>query len=208
MKGKKGLAAHDMIMFIPKFIFLILVMICVIFLVKIFIVNNIDVRYAESMLIVERVTNSPTGITYYDEELMRPHPGVIDLKKFSNENIGKVIELGSDYKDMVTVAFILTFDDEPPNSSDIERIIDEEYEYLAKENRSNTTEQEICNPKADDYCIAFFNRDRFIHFNEVAKTGAKGPAGVQAYLDQRRIPVYVEGERVSYLLSSVVISPN
>ena len=212
MKGRKGLAAHDMIMFIPKFVFLIIVMICVIFLIKIFIVNNIDVRYAESMLLVERVTNSPTGIIYFDDELMRPYPGVIDLKKFSNENIRKVIELGSDYKDMVTAAFILTFDDDPPNASEVGFIIDKEYEYHSQANAegdpSPAQEPKGCNPKVNDYCIAFYNRERFIHFNELAKTGAKGPAGVQAYLDQRRLPIYLEGERYSAILSSVVISPN
>ena len=99
--NKKSQISSEVIYIIPKIIFLTAVLFAVVILVKVFLITAIDVRQVESNVLVNRLLYS-RYISYFDEDLKRVYPGVIDLNKFqqltSNPNIldTATISYGSD----------------------------------------------------------------------------------------------------------------
>ena len=82
MNNKRGMISGEVVMFIPKIIFLMAVLFAVVLLVKVFIVTTIDVRQVESNILVSRLLYSKGGLSYFDETIQRLYPGIIDLNKF------------------------------------------------------------------------------------------------------------------------------
>ena len=82
MHNKKGRISEEVLLSIPRIIFLIAVLFAVVLLVKIFIITNIDVRQVESNILISRLLYSKDGLSYYDEDIKRLYPGIIDLNKF------------------------------------------------------------------------------------------------------------------------------
>ena len=82
IKNKRSLISGEMIMVIPKIIFLIAVLFAVVILIKVFIVTHIDVRQVDANLFVNRVLLSKVAISYYDEDIGRVYPGIVSLKRF------------------------------------------------------------------------------------------------------------------------------
>ena len=70
---------------IPRFVLLILIILAVVFLVRFFVISRIDTFETESTIIIDRILYSPTGIIYYDREINRPHPGIINVTKLKTE---------------------------------------------------------------------------------------------------------------------------
>lgn len=82
INNKTAQISGEVIMMIPRIIFLIAVLFAVVVLVKIFIITIIDVRDVEANVLVNRLLYSKDGFAYYDADLKRVYLGVIDLKKF------------------------------------------------------------------------------------------------------------------------------
>ncbi|MAG91445.1 hypothetical protein CMO83_02115 [Candidatus Woesearchaeota archaeon] len=72
------------ILWIPKFIYLIIAFLSVIFLLGMLIVNNIDASKAEAKILMNRIFYSPNAISYLDSDIGRSYPGIIDFEKFQN----------------------------------------------------------------------------------------------------------------------------
>ena len=103
LTGKKELIAEEMIFFIPRILFLTAVLFAVVILIKVFLIGVVDVREVESKILVNRLLYAKNGISYYDVDLNRVYPGIIDLKRFSelgssnpNELDSKIINYGAD----------------------------------------------------------------------------------------------------------------
>jgi hypothetical protein len=103
MDNKRALISGEVIMTIPRILFLIAILFAFVILVKMLIITEVDSRQVESNILINRILFSKDGIAYYDVSLGRSYPGIIDLKKFeeiskSNPNIldTEIISYGSD----------------------------------------------------------------------------------------------------------------
>src|SRR3989338_9900914 len=90
MFNKKGLTiSGHLIQWIPKFIYLVIAFLCVVFLIRFIVITNIDASEAEARILSNRIFFSPNIISYIDSETGRTFPGVIDFDKYSKmQNIG------------------------------------------------------------------------------------------------------------------------
>ncbi len=83
ISNKKRAGVSDEVVFlIPKIIFLTAVLFAVVLLVKIFIVTATDVRETESTILLNRLIYAKDGLSYFDSQLNRVYPGIIDLNRF------------------------------------------------------------------------------------------------------------------------------
>lgn len=101
--NKKAEISGEVILVIPKILFLTAVLFAVVILVKVFIVAAIDVRQVESNVLISRLLYSRDALSYFDQDINRVYSGVIDLNKFkelsaNNPNFldNKVISYGAD----------------------------------------------------------------------------------------------------------------
>lgn len=94
-KSKKGEISGELILFIPRVIFLIAVLFAVVILMKTFLVTTIDVRKVESDVLVNRILYSKNGLSYYDKEIGRVYHGIIDLSKFNQFKENRVLDTAS-----------------------------------------------------------------------------------------------------------------
>jgi len=98
MKNKKA-QAFSMVWWIPRIIFLVIVLSSVIFLTTMYINTEKETWKTESELFIHRLIYSPNGISYYDPLTNRVYPGIIDLKKIKNtEIINRSLFYGKDNK--------------------------------------------------------------------------------------------------------------
>ncbi len=94
ISGKRGEISGEIIMMIPKILFLTAVLFAVVILVKLYIITNTDIREVESNVLIGRLLYSKHGLSYFDEDLKRVYPGAIDLNKF--KQIGEANPNGLD----------------------------------------------------------------------------------------------------------------
>ncbi len=80
--GKKAEISSELVLAIPRFIFLIIVLFSVVLLIKAFVKEKIEVKELESSIFFQRVLFGKGGIVWYDEASQRMHPGTIDLERF------------------------------------------------------------------------------------------------------------------------------
>jgi hypothetical protein len=86
--NKKGMFGLLIMQWIPRIIFLTVVVFAIILLIRLEIKENVNITNAELELFIKRMIYSPNGINYYDQSINRAYPGIIDLKKFKNgENV-------------------------------------------------------------------------------------------------------------------------
>ncbi len=79
---KKALISFNLLMWIPRIIFMVIVIFSIILLVGSYFKVEIIVSEAESELFVQRLLHSPHGISYFDPYSNRVYPGIIDLDNF------------------------------------------------------------------------------------------------------------------------------
>lgn len=84
MHNKRGVISGEVVSWIPRIIFLIVVVFAVVLLVKILIITIIDARDTEANVLVNRFLFSKDGLSYYDDKIKRVYPGIIDFKKFES----------------------------------------------------------------------------------------------------------------------------
>jgi hypothetical protein len=89
--NKKAQESLDFLMFVPRFIFLIVVAFSIIFVIRHYVVQNLNVQGVQAEVLENRILYSPNGILYFDENLNREVPGEIDLKKVTNERLDQLI---------------------------------------------------------------------------------------------------------------------
>jgi len=88
--NKKG-AVFNTLMWFFKIFFLVVVLFTLIFLVRSFIITELDIFNAEADIFIQRLLLTRNGFSYYDEDLDRVYPGIVDLEKFSSVDIDKLL---------------------------------------------------------------------------------------------------------------------
>lgn len=83
MFNKRGDTISDhLVLWIPKFVYLAIALLTVIFLIRLLIVTHIDTSEAEARIFANRIFYSPNVISYFDSDIGRSYPGIIDFSKF------------------------------------------------------------------------------------------------------------------------------
>jgi len=85
--NKKGNMTFNMVNMIPRLIFLVIVLLSVVLLISVFLNIIVDVNYQEADLMSLNLIYSPQGISYFDPNLNRVIPGVIDKEEFMSNKI-------------------------------------------------------------------------------------------------------------------------
>ena len=92
MKNKKAITTFEMLMWIPRIFFLVVLMFAVITLIRSFITTTVDVSELQANIFAKRILYSPNAISYFDSDLRRTYPGIIDFNKFKSQSIDKFLE--------------------------------------------------------------------------------------------------------------------
>ncbi len=93
--NKKAQYTGIVIGYIPKIIAIGIIFIVTVMLVNRYILTKVDVQDLEASLLIDRMIYSKNCFSYYYDDLKRPYPGVIDLEKFTSENLDSCIFYGS-----------------------------------------------------------------------------------------------------------------
>ena len=116
---KKGVMTFDMIMYIPRLFFIMIVGSLIAYLIWSFITLNTDVKYQEAHVLANTVLYSSNGISYKDIYTSRTYPGVIDPLKFQDNSALEIMfnHLDEDLQpdnDFVAIKVVLSDFEEPP----------------------------------------------------------------------------------------------
>lgn len=85
---------YEQIMFIPRIMFVIAIMLSIIFMVRYFMIYSVDIKNAESFVLVNRMLYSGDCIIYVDGNTNRPYPGIIDVNRFTSPQLDSCISYG------------------------------------------------------------------------------------------------------------------
>jgi hypothetical protein len=80
---KKAMISFEMVYWIARVIFLVVVIVSVVFLTRLYITGHTDTQELEKIMIVNHFLYSPS-LLYFDEFTGRAMLGIIDLKKLDN----------------------------------------------------------------------------------------------------------------------------
>ena len=87
---KKGafILTTETMMWIPRFILLVIVVLSVFFIVSMKVSKEFDIKEIETKLLTLRYLNTENCLAYKDTKV---NPGIIDLSKFNDENLDKCL---------------------------------------------------------------------------------------------------------------------
>ena len=97
-KGRKKGIVIEMGTAIFWMVFLSMQLMSIVLLSRMIIRNSFDMRYMESRVFINKAFYSPYGTTYYDYELGRVYPNIIDFSKFTTEHIESAIYYPDSFK--------------------------------------------------------------------------------------------------------------
>jgi len=128
-------------------------------LIRSYIVTTVDVFDAQAEVFHDRLLYSTNGISYYDHEIGRLYPGVIDMEKLDQQNFDSII-LNSVYYGKEHV---------DPQSGFENREIGAKMTAYSDDNPLYTTK------------VAYYNKDYYEYYRDVALglKGVKGPGGAR-----------------------------
>ena len=100
--------------YIPRIIFVTIVTIIIIFVIAILHLTNVPTEDLRVVIFRQRVLKSVNGLSYYDGEINRLYPGIIDLEKYSkklNDDNEALVENLYTAKDVEFITAKLTLKD-------------------------------------------------------------------------------------------------
>lgn len=109
--NKKSQISTLMTITIPRLLFLVIVLFSIVFLIRQFVVNNLNVQDVQAEVFADRILYSPNGILYYDSSLQRTIPGIIDPLKLKPDILDSLM----DYKSKNFIAANITLFDTKNN---------------------------------------------------------------------------------------------
>lgn len=83
---KKGLMSFNMIVMIPRIIFLVIVLVSCVILIRLFVINEFETKELQADILVNGLLYSAGGVSWYDAETGRAFPEVIDVQQFSGRD--------------------------------------------------------------------------------------------------------------------------
>ncbi len=94
---KKGLIVFNMLTWIIKIFFYVMVVGTIFLIVNSYFSFKLDTKDAEAAIFTQRLIYSPNGLSYYDPLSNRLYPGIIDLSKIQDTStINKSIFYGEE----------------------------------------------------------------------------------------------------------------
>ncbi|MBI2658666.1 hypothetical protein HYX05_01005 [Candidatus Woesearchaeota archaeon] len=72
---------------------MIIAFLSVIFLLRLVILTDIDASEAEARILTNRIFYSPSVISYYDPDIGRGYPGIIDFEKYKKQQNADINEI-------------------------------------------------------------------------------------------------------------------
>jgi len=115
--SKRALQSTDFILTIPRMIFTVVAVLTVIYLVNMFLVQEIDIQKTQSKLFFNRLIYSPNTISYVDPNTQRSYPGIIDHKIIDDvgsfrDRIENAIHLGNNRLLAANITIVFEKDDQ------------------------------------------------------------------------------------------------
>jgi hypothetical protein len=95
---KKALISFNVAMWIPRIIFLTIVILSVVLLTIAYANKNIQTWQVESEIIAQRILFAPDGLAYHDPLSNRVYPGIIDVEKLNTTILEESIFYGKENK--------------------------------------------------------------------------------------------------------------
>lgn len=92
MRYKKAITTFEMLIWIPRILFIIVIMFAIMALVRSYVTITLDTSEVEANIFANRIVYSKNGISYFDSELDRVYPGIIDVEKFNSQQTEKFLE--------------------------------------------------------------------------------------------------------------------
>jgi len=115
--NKKGLFSEDAVFMILNLLLLIIVAVFLVFLINLFTVQELDIQRLEAEVLKDRILYSKNCISFYDSEIDRSYPGIIDMEKFSEENLKNCLFFVEENRNIATKLTLLN-----PNNEEIKTI--------------------------------------------------------------------------------------
>ena len=88
---KKSTVSLEMVLWIPRLIFLVIAIFSVSLLIRFFIIENIDISNTEASVFSDKILLSKS-LNYFDKDAERYEVGTIDLKKFQSDDVSSSLE--------------------------------------------------------------------------------------------------------------------
>ncbi|MBS3132706.1 hypothetical protein J4470_01075 [Candidatus Woesearchaeota archaeon] len=92
MNKKGATLSFEMLMWIPRLVFLIIVIMATQGIILAYIATNVNVGSIESHVLMQRLQFSPEGIVNHDSITGRVYTGVVDLEKLNSHNLEASLE--------------------------------------------------------------------------------------------------------------------
>jgi hypothetical protein len=89
--NRKGQESYSIVTAIPRIIFLAVALLSVVFLVRGYVVQNLNVQEVQAEVFINRILYSPTGILYFDESLKTAIPMLIYPEKLTNDTLDSMM---------------------------------------------------------------------------------------------------------------------
>ncbi|MBS3101013.1 hypothetical protein J4204_02685 [Candidatus Woesearchaeota archaeon] len=99
MKNKRAITTFEILMWVPRILFLVVVMFTVMILIRSYVATTIDTSELEANIFISRILYSPNSISYFDSDIGRTYQGVIDINKFKSQTADKFLERSVYYGD-------------------------------------------------------------------------------------------------------------
>jgi hypothetical protein len=129
--GNKADISFHSINWIIRIVYTIIVLFFVFGLIRGMLVTKLDTQEAEMEIFLQRLLYSPNGISYYDQELKRFYPGVIDVSTFEQKKFEEEVEPSIFYGDdnrLVGAKLTLYYRD-ASSANGRKKIVDKEVRY-------------------------------------------------------------------------------
>ncbi|HLC61469.1 MAG TPA: hypothetical protein VJI52_00445 [Candidatus Nanoarchaeia archaeon] len=97
MKNKKSTTTFEVIMWIPRILFLVVLMFAIMLLIRSFVNTTIDSSELQANVFANRVLYSTNAISYVDPDTQRVYPGIVDLDKLKSAISDKSLEKSISY---------------------------------------------------------------------------------------------------------------
>lgn len=88
--NKKAQESFSLLQTIPRIIFLIVVLFSIVYLIRTYVVTNLNVQETQSEVFMNRIIYSQNGISFSDE--LGVNPGIIDPAKITNANLDAMMD--------------------------------------------------------------------------------------------------------------------
>ena len=186
---KRGLQSFNYLLWIVRIVYLIIVLTSIVLLVRIYSITIVNSETIESNLFVQRLLYAPHGISYYDEELQRVYPGIVDASKIDGTYLTNIIFYKEENKYI---------------SAKISLYAAEEFSKTISKQSELETKLRLLEPLVE----ATYNEVWYNRWLPRAQSGASGKGGAQKFVKLYPVTLKKDEEMLKAYLVITVVLPN